>query len=90
MSQGALNAPFDMPAIERARYRAQMLGQHEIATIQTISIDQTAGFINLTTVLAESWRNILRERVIGCPGIRHMRRSELRLSMGFANSAGSP
>jgi hypothetical protein len=30
------------------------LGQHEIATVQTTSIDQTVGAINLTTVLAHS------------------------------------
>jgi hypothetical protein len=30
------------------------LGQHEIATVQTTSIDQSAGIINLTTVLAHS------------------------------------
>ena len=30
------------------------LGQHEIATVQTTAIDQTAGTINLTTVLAHS------------------------------------
>ena len=30
------------------------LGQHEIATMQTTSIDQTAGIVNLTTVLAHS------------------------------------
>ena len=30
------------------------LGQHEIATVQTTSIDQTAGMVNLTTVLAHS------------------------------------
>src|SRR6202140_4214322 len=30
------------------------LGQHEIATVQTTSIDQAAGIINLTTVLAHS------------------------------------
>ena len=32
----------------------KVLGQHEIATLQTTSIDQAAGFINLTTVLAHS------------------------------------
>jgi hypothetical protein len=32
----------------------KILGQHEIATIQTTSIDQAAGIINLTTVLAHS------------------------------------
>jgi hypothetical protein len=30
----------------------KILGQHEIATVQTTSIDQTAGLVNLTTVLA--------------------------------------
>jgi hypothetical protein len=30
------------------------LGQHEIATVQTTSMDQAAGIINLTTVLAHS------------------------------------
>src|SRR5262245_38925062 len=30
------------------------LGQHEIATIQTTAIDQAAGLVNLTTVLAHS------------------------------------
>ena len=30
------------------------LGQHEIATVQTTAIDQTAGIINLTTLLAHS------------------------------------
>jgi ERF superfamily len=32
----------------------KVLGQHEIATVQTTSVDQTAGLINLTTVLAHS------------------------------------
>jgi hypothetical protein len=32
----------------------KVLGQHEIATIQTTSIDQDAGLINLTTVLAHA------------------------------------
>ena len=32
----------------------KILGQHEIATVQTTSIDQAAGIINLTTVLAHS------------------------------------
>ena len=30
------------------------LGQHEIATVQTTAIDQSAGIINLTTVLAHA------------------------------------
>jgi hypothetical protein len=32
----------------------KILGQHEIATVQTTSIDQAAGIVNLTTVLAHS------------------------------------
>jgi hypothetical protein len=32
----------------------KVLGQHEIATVQTTSVDQTAGIINLTTVLAHA------------------------------------
>jgi len=32
----------------------KILGQHEIATVQTTSIDQDAGLINLTTVLAHA------------------------------------
>src|SRR5262245_37018073 len=30
------------------------LGQHEIATVQTTAIDQAAGVLNLTTLLAHS------------------------------------
>jgi hypothetical protein len=32
----------------------KVLGQHEIATVQTTSIDQDAGLVNLTTVLAHA------------------------------------
>ena len=32
----------------------KVLGQHEIATVQTTSVDQTAGIINLTTILAHA------------------------------------
>ena len=32
----------------------KVLGQHEIATVQTTSIDRGAGIINLTTVLAHA------------------------------------
>ena len=32
----------------------KILGQHEIATVQTTSVDQTAGTVNLTTVLAHA------------------------------------
>ena len=30
------------------------LGQHEIATVQTTVVDQAAGMVNLTTILAHS------------------------------------
>src|SRR6266436_5999990 len=33
------------------------LGQHEIATVQTTAIDQTAGMVNLTTTLAHASAN---------------------------------
>ena len=33
------------------------LSQHEIATVQTTALDQTAGIVNLTTVLAHSSGN---------------------------------
>ena len=33
---------------------ARPLGQHEIATVQTTAIDQAAGLVNLTTVLAHA------------------------------------
>ena len=33
---------------------ASTLGHHEIATVQTTAIDQTAGTVNLTTVLAHA------------------------------------
>ena len=32
----------------------KVLGQHEIATVQTTSVDQTVGIINLTTILAHA------------------------------------
>ena len=32
----------------------KVLGQHEIATVQTTSVDQAGGFINLTTILAHA------------------------------------
>ena len=32
----------------------KVLGQHEIATMQTTAIDQAAGIVNLTTVLAHA------------------------------------
>ena len=41
-------------AVEWARHRPQILGQHEIATVQTTSMDPAAGIINLTTVLAHA------------------------------------
>ena len=32
----------------------KVLGQHEIATMQTTAIDQAAGIVNLTTILAHA------------------------------------
>ncbi len=44
----------------------KILGQHEIATVQTTSIDQVAGMVNLTTVLAHSCDGGRRTR-FQCP-----------------------
>ena len=41
-------------AVERAGHERKTLGQYEIATVQRASVDQTAGIVNLTTVLAHS------------------------------------
>ena len=46
------------------------LGQHEIATVQTTAIDQTAGIINLTTVLAHSLGGMDRFRLASMPHCR--------------------
>jgi hypothetical protein len=48
----------------------KVLGQHEIATVQTTSIDQAAGIINLTTMLAHAFRRMDR---VGLAGLRHQR-----------------
>jgi ERF superfamily len=36
----------------------KVLGQHEIATVQTTAVDQAVGLINLTTVLAHALRGM--------------------------------
>ena len=46
------------------------LGQHEIATAQTTAIDQSAGIVNLTTVLAHASGGMDR---LGLAGLRHRR-----------------
>ena len=43
-----------MPRFNRARHRPQGLGRHEIATVQTTAIDDEAGLISLTTILAHA------------------------------------
>ena len=40
--------------LKRTRVVRKALGQHEIATIQTTAIDNAAGIVNLSTVLAHS------------------------------------
>ena len=46
------------------------LGQHEIATVQTTAIDQTAGIVNLTTVLAHCLGGM---DCLGLAGLRDQR-----------------
>ena len=48
----------------------KILGQHEIATVQTTAIDQSAGIVNLTTVLAHSSGEWI---CLGLAGLRHRR-----------------
>ena len=50
----------------------KVLGQHEIAMVQTTSIDQAAGIINLTTVLAHC---LWRMDCLRLAGLRHQRDS---------------
>ena len=45
----------------------KVLGQHEIATVQTTSIDQGAGLVNLTTVLAHSSGEWIASDLPVCP-----------------------
>src|ERR1700674_51638 len=58
-----IQSPFPREATRTFRYASlssgldlirKSLGRHEIATVQTTSIDETAGLIHLTTVLAHS------------------------------------
>src|SRR3954463_15599690 len=58
-----IHSPFPREADRRFRYASlssgldlvrKSLGRHEIATVQTTSIDETAGLIRLTTTLAHS------------------------------------
>src|SRR5947199_3780061 len=60
---GTIRSPFPREADRTFRYAAlsagldivrKSLGRHEIATVQTTSIDLEAGLIRLTTVLAHS------------------------------------
>jgi hypothetical protein len=60
---GTIRSPFDRQGDRTFRYASlssgldivrKTLGKHEIATVQTTSIDKDAGLIRLTTVLAHS------------------------------------
>jgi hypothetical protein len=57
----AARAEQTSPDVERPCYRAQDLSQYEIATVQITSIDETAGIVQLSTVLAHAsgeWRPV--------------------------------
>jgi hypothetical protein len=52
---GGIDRPFRYASLASGlEIVRKILGQHESATVQTTSIDQAAGIINLTTVLAHS------------------------------------
>ena len=58
------------------------LGQHEIATVQTTAIDQAAGVVNLTTVLAARLGGVDR---LGLAGLRQLQTWPLHgIRMGAA------
>jgi len=48
----------------------KVLGQHEIATVQSTCIDQAAGFVNLTTVLAHASGNGLPPSGPSAPSVK--------------------
>ena len=50
------------------------LGQYEIATVQTTAIDQAAGIVNLTTVLAHSSGEWIASDWPVCPVVEQQRR----------------
>ena len=47
------------------------LGQHEIATVQTTAVDQAAGLVNLTTMLAHASGEWIASDWPVCPHRRH-------------------
>ena len=48
----------------------KVLGQHEIATMQTTAIDQAAGIVNLTTMLAHASGEWIASDWPVCPIVR--------------------
>jgi hypothetical protein len=71
-----IRSPFPREADRKFRYASlssgldlvrKSLGRHEIATVQTTSIDVAAGLINLTTVLAHSSREWVSSDWPVCP-----------------------
>jgi ERF superfamily len=58
------------------------LGQHEIATVQTAAIDQAAGVVNLTTVLAHASGEWIASDWPVCP-IAETERPQRRRRSGF-------
>jgi hypothetical protein len=64
------------------------LGQHEIATLQTTAIDQTAGIVNLTTVLAHSSGEWIASDWPVCAINRRRRRVRTRGSLFTRLTAG--
>ena len=60
------------------------LGQHEIATVQTTAIDQAAGIVNLTTVLAHSSGEWIASDWPVCPIVETARPHRMGAALTYA------
>jgi hypothetical protein len=63
------------------------LGQHEIATVQTTAIDQAAGIVNLTTVLAHSSGEWIASDWPVCPIVETARPHRMGAALTYALGA---
>jgi hypothetical protein len=60
------------------------LGQHEIATVQTTAIDQAAGIVNLTTMLAHSSGEWIASDWPVCPIVETVRPHRMGAALTYA------
>src|SRR6516162_5510043 len=60
------------------------LGQHEIATVQTTVVDQAAGMVNLTTILAHSSGEWIASDWPVCPIVETVRPHRMGAALTYA------